>query len=556
MGNQNWEAAETEKLPGRKEWITLLILAASLMIVVIDVTIINVTLPSIQAEFNATLQDLEWITAIYALVFAAFMITWGRIGDDIGRRKILIAGVAIFVLGSAITGFSTGIPMMLIGRAIQGFGAAMASPSTLSILTTTFRGSMRGIAFGIWGATAAAAGALGPLVGGFLTTYATWRWAFLINLPIGIIVVVGALAIINETTDTSHVHRRDNIGVILSAAGLALLVFGLIEGQNYGWIHPKQAFRVGNFEWPSNNVAITSVAIFLAVVFLITFVLYELNLKKRGGEPLFDFTLLKHLGFRYGLLTVAIVALGEFGILFIFSIYLQTVRGLNAFQTGLLFLPFAVANFIAAPIAGTLSSRFGPKWVVTAGMLIEASAIFTLTRILSTDTSFLAFIPAFLLYGTGVGFAIAQVTNVTLSDVPPQKVGAASGANNTVRQVGAAIGIAILGAVLAYQIASTAKNEIQANPAVPESIKTQLTQAFDNGLSANTEQYSSSQTDSPIGQAIKGIFDDAVTQGTRSAGTVAAVFVLLGALSSLLIPNVNQQVEWHGETPETPPFGE
>jgi EmrB/QacA subfamily drug resistance transporter len=515
-----------------------MVLSLALLIAIIDVTLVNVTLPSIRAEFNASLRDLEWITAIYALVFAAFMITWGRVGDDSGRRRILIAGITTFILGSLVTGLSNGIGIMLLGRAIQGFGAAMSSPSTLSILTTTFRGRMRGIAFGIWGATAAAAGALGPLLGGFLTTYASWRWAFLINLPIGIAVIAGALRFISETRDTNRTHRMDFLGVILSSLGLALVVFGLIEGQAYGWIQPKQTFSFGSWHWPSANVAMTPVVFAFAAICLVTFVRHELNIEREGGEPLFDFTLLDHLAFRYGLMTVAVVALGEFGILFIFSIYLQTVRGLSAFQTGLLFLPFAIANFISAPIAGVLSSRFGPKWVVTAGMLSESTAILTLSRTLSTDTPFWHFVPIFLLYGAGVGLAISQLTNVTLSDVPPPKVGIASGANNTVRQVGAAIGIAILGAVLTYQIASTGKTELQANAVIPADVKTHVAQSLDNGLSGDASQFASGQGNTPVDQAIMGIVDDAITAGTRSAGTAAAGFVLLGAVSSLLIPNV------------------
>jgi EmrB/QacA subfamily drug resistance transporter len=555
MANQNWQAAEAEVRPGRREWGTLLVLSLGLLIIIIDVTIVTVALPSIRAEFNASLRDLEWITAIYALVFAAFIIAWGRIGDDVGRHRIFIAGTATFVVGSMITGLGTSIPMILAGRLIQGFGAAMSSPATLSILSTTFKGRMRGVAFGIWGAVAAGAGALGPLLGGFLTTYATWRWAFLINLPIGIIAIVGALAFIQETVDTTRRRRLDVAGVVLAAIGFAALVFGLIEGQAYGWIQPKQTFSLGSLEWPSHDIAITPVMFAIAVVFLAAFVLVELSLKVRGGEPLFDFGLLEHRSFRYGLLTVTIVALGEFGILFIFSIYLQTVRALSAFETGLVFLPFAVANFITAPVAGTLSARFGPKWVVTAGMLVEATAIFILSRILAVDTPFWYFIPAFVLYGAGVGLAIAQVTNLTLSDIPEEQTGAGSGANNTVRQVGAAIGIAILGAVLASQIGLTGNAELQANNTIPAPVKTQVGKTFDNGLPGETQQFTGGQANSPIGQAIVGIVDDAITEGTRSAGGVAAGFVLLGALSSLLIPNAKARV-WKPQNAPVPSFGE
>jgi len=539
-------AAAVEMKPTRAQWLTLAVLCMALLIVIIDVTIVNVTIPAIRAEFDASLASIEWITAIYALVFAAFIITWGRIGDEIGRRRIFIAGVVVFAIGSIIVGISSSITMILVGRLVQGFGAAMTSPSTLSILSTTFTGRMRGIAFGLWGATAGAAAAFGSLLGGFLTTYVSWRWAFLINVPVGIIAVVGAYLYIKESRDTTRKHTYDIVGVVLSALGFSALVFGLIEGQTYGWLTPKETFTLGSFAWGSDAVSITLVAFALAAIFLGAFVAYELNILRRGGEPLFDFSLLQHKGFRYGLLTVMVVALGEFGVFFIFSIYLQTVRELNALQAGLTFLPFAIVTFIAAPIAGTLSSRFGPKWVVTTGMVLEAISIFLFSRVLAVDTPFWVFIPVFMVYGAGGGLAIAQLTNLTLSDIPPQQSGAGSGAINTVRQIGAAIGIAILGAVLATQIGAVGRAEIEANASIPAAVKAPIEQALDKGLSGESFNTNSPQANTPMGQAIKHVFYDAITEGVRSASVVASVFVLLGALMSLLIPN-KKQPSWAGQ---------
>jgi MFS family permease len=248
-------------------------------------------------------------------------------------------------------------------------------------------------------------------------------------------------------------------------------------------------------------------------------------------------------------MTVLIVALGEFGILFVLPIYLQGVRGLSAFQTGVIFLPFAVANFTFAPLAGALSARFGPKWVVTAGMLFEATAIFLLSRIISADTSYVALVPVLVLYGAGVGLAIAQLTNVTLSDIPHQFVGVGSGANNTVRQIGAAIGVAVLGAVFVAQIANVGKAELAANPSVPPFVRTPVEQALESGLSGDSSQAAPTGTaDTAIGKLISQIFGHAIAEGARSAAGVASVFVLFGALSSLLIPNSKAHLgaDWEG----------
>ena len=534
-----WQAQAdgADARPTRTQWLILLVLCLALLIIIVDVSIVNVTIPAIRADFNASLADIEWVNAIYALTFAAFIITWGRIGDEIGRRRIFIAGIVVFAVGSAITGFGVTIPMILSGRFIQGFGAAMTSPATLSILSTTFTGRMRGLAFGLWGATAGAAGAVGPLLGGFLTTYISWRWAFLINVPIAAIAILGAYHYIKESKDQSRKHSYDPIGVVLAALGFAGVVFGLIEGQSYGWLTPTAPFTLGSFVWTSTALSITPIAIGFGVICLAAFVWYELRLIRRGAEPLFDFTLFRFKGFRYGLMTVMVVALGEFGIFFIFAIYLQVARDLDAFHTGLLYLPFSIAIFLAAPLAGALSTRIGPKWVVTAGMLCEALSIFLVARIISTDVSLWAFIPAFVVYGIGVGLAIAQLTNVTLSDVPPEQAGAASGANNTVRQVGAAIGIAILGAVMAAGISTVGKTDLNVNTSIPPAIKAPISQALDQGLSGETFDSNSPQLNTPVGAQIKLVFDDAITEGVRDASFAAGIFVLLGALTSLLIPN-------------------
>ncbi|HET9015937.1 MAG TPA: MFS transporter [Thermomicrobiaceae bacterium] len=529
-------------LNDRRKWLALGVLGLALAITVLDVTVVNVTIPAIQRDLNATLRDVEWISALYALVYGAFILPWGKLSDQHGRRRVFIGGVILFVGGSLLVGVAPSVGVLLVGRLIQGFGAAMAAPSTLSILSATFTGRARGVAFGIWGATAGAAGALGPLLGGYLTTYATWRWAFLINVPIGVVAVVGALLVVPESRDPQARGRLDGLGVLWSALGLGALIFGLIEGQTYGWLRAGETFAIGGVSWPFHAVAITPVAFAVAVVALAAFVVHELRLERAGGVPLFPLTLFRHHSFRYGLITATIVTLGEFGVLLIFSIYLQVVRGLSAFHTGLLFLPFSFAIFFTAPLAGLLATRFGPKWVVTAGMTGEALGIFLLGRITRTGTPFTAYIPIFILYGAAVGLTIAQLTNTVLSDIPRRFAGVGSGANNTARQVGAAIGIAVLVAVFAAQLASSGQAALARSRAVPASVKPAIAAALNRGVSAGEQQQLPAGTQrTPAGHAIAGIFDDAIAHGTRSAANVAAAFVFVGALSSLLIPNIPLQ---------------
>lgn len=522
-----------------KQFLTLLVLSLALAIIVIDATIVIVAQYRIQQEFGITFKDLEWITSLYALVFGSFLLTWGKLSDQYGRKRIFLAGISLFIIGSIVDGFSQDLQQILIGRVIQGFGAAMASPATLSILTTTFTGRSRNIAFGIWGATAGAAAVLGPVLGGYFTSNATftWRWAFFINIPIGAAALIGAMLAIKETRSKDPKYTTDYIGLILITLGLASLLFGFIEAQTYGWIVPNNEFDVAGFKWSTSNpVSIPFISIVVGLLLLAIFTFYEIRRLRRGKVPLFDFSLLKFPGFRYGLFTVTIVAMGEFGAVFIVSIFLQTVKGLSAFDAGLTFLPMAISVFIFAPVAGLLATRFGPKWVVTTGMILEATALFSFSQILSIANPVYYMYPVLVIYGAGVGLAISQLTSTVLGSIPWQKAGVGSGANNTVRQIGSAFGIAVIGAVLVAQISSVGQADIAASPLSFGPMKSVLIAALNSGLAGGIDQSFIAQfgRNAP---AVIAILYDAITSGTRWAAFTAGIFVSLGAISSLLIPN-------------------
>src|SRR2546427_340875 len=439
---QNWEGsagqtaqAESGKIQP-KQLLILLVLSLSLAIIVIDATIVIVALPQIQKDFSISLKDLEWITSLYALIFGSFLLSWGKLSDEFGRKLIFMAGISTFIVGSIIDGFSQNLSQMLVGRVIQGFGAAMASPSTLSILTTTFTGKSRNVAFGIWGATAGAAAVLGPVLGGYFTTYISWRWAFFINIPIGIAALVGAALVIRETRFKDPKYTTDYPGLV-----------------------------------------------------------------------------------------------------FITSIFLQTVKGLSAISAGLTFLPMAISVFIFAPIAGVLATRFGPKWIITTGMVLEAAALFSMSQIISISNPVYYLYPVLVVYGAGVGLAISQVTSTVLMSIPWQKAGVGSGANNTVRQIGSAFGIAVIGAILVAQISTVGQAELAASTVnFGQTGIAILKAAFNSGLSGGIDPslIASFGANWP---AARDIIFDALTQGTRWAAFTAGIFVSLGALSSLLIPD-------------------
>src|SRR5437667_6826694 len=540
---QNWEGSAAQSAQSEsgkiqpKQLLILLVLSLSLAIIVIDATIVIVALPQIQKDFSISLKDLEWITSLYALIFGSFLLSWGKLSDEFGRKLIFMVGISTFIVGSIIDGFSLNLSQMLVGRVIQGFGAAMASPSTLSILTTTFTGKSRNVAFGIWGATAGAAAVLGPVLGGYFTTYISWRWAFFINIPIGIAALVGAAFVIRETRFKDPKYTTDYPGLILITIGLASVLFGLIEAQTYGWLVPNQDFSVGGFKWATSNpISLPLVSIITGIILLGIFAFYEIRRARKGGVPLFDFSLLRYKGFRYGLFTVTIVAMGEFGAVFIISIFLQTVKGLSAINAGLTFLPMAISVFIFAPIAGLLATRFGPKWVVTTGMFLEAVALFSMSQVIGVSNPVYYLYPVLVVYGAGVGLAISQLTSTVLLSIPWQKAGVGSGANNTVRQLGSAFGIAVIGAVLVAQISAVGQADIAASTIIPASLKAGLETVLSSGLSGGIDPsfIASFGRNAPV---VLSILYDAITQGTRWAAFTAGIFVSLGAISSLLIPN-------------------
>ncbi|HET6383087.1 MAG TPA: MFS transporter [Armatimonadota bacterium] len=534
----------------RRQWLILATVGLALAIVVIDTTVVIVTIPAIQQRFGATLRAVEWVTDLYALVFASLLLTAGKLADRYGRRRILISGICIFVVGSMMVGIAPSVGMILLGRAIQGVGASLMMPATLSILSSNFSGPSRGIAFGIWGGVSGGAIGAGPLLGGFLTTYASWRYAFLINVPIGITVIIMALRVIEEARDEEHQTALDIPGALLGGVGLGAIVFGAIEGQVYGWFHSRGTFHMGIFTWPFAKIPLSMVMFGIGIASIVGFGLFEAAMLRRRRDPLFDLSLLRFKTFRFGLLTACIVMFGQSGMIFVLSLFLQSARGFSAVATGLMIFPFAAAVFAAAPLAGQLSSRIGPKWVVTAGMICSTAADFWLSRIITVHTPAMQFVPPLLCYGVGVGLATAQLTNVIMMEIPVERSGAASGANSAVRRVGAAIGFAILGAMLAAGMAATGRAELSHNHTIPPAVRTSLNRALQQGLYAselNTGQIK--KLPKAVQADIHKIVSRSMAAGARRAGLVAAILIFLGACSSLLVPNCQPRSDderWEG----------
>jgi EmrB/QacA subfamily drug resistance transporter len=509
-------------------------IALGVAMIIVDATIVNVAIPTIIRELHVTASTAEWFNTIYSLVFASLLISLGRFGDVWGRRKLFITGTVVFVLGSLIAATAPNGGVMILGRFVQGLGGAMILPSTLSTVNSMYKGPDRAIAFAIWGSTIGATAALGPLLGGWLTTDYSWRWAFLINIPIGLVVIAGILLLIPETRDPSVRRGTDWLGNLLVIIGFGLLVFGFIEGERYGWWHQSEAITFGGATWPSSLPSPITFAFLISILSLVGFVFLERHRARRGLVVLVDLQLFKIRSFSAGNVAAMVVALGEFGLLFVLPLFLQGVLGYSALDTGWLFLALALGSLVVGGATPALAKRIGARGIARIGLGLEAVGILGLGIFLSDSVS--AWTMAFWLfvYGMGVGMATAQLTGVILVDVPVESSGQASGIQSTSRQVGSALGIAILGTILLTTLTSHTTAALQGVPGLsPADIARTVAVIRASGGAAI-----GSFARVPGGAAIVSAASAAAVTAAKTAAFAAAGFIVVGLGATLLLPPI------------------
>jgi len=530
-------------LSGGRRWAALVFLALGVAMIILDATVVNVAIPTMVKDLSLTTADAEWVSAAYSLTFASLLILWGRISDRAGRRLIFVLGVVVFVGASVLVAMSGDAATLIAARALQGIGGAMILPASLSIINAVFTGKSRAVAFAVWGGTIGGMAALGPLVGGWLTTNASWHWAFLINVPIGLIVLAGVLVTVPETKAVGGPKGIDVLGTALITLGLVGVVFALIEGQRYGWLTPLRPFTVGGWEWPSQSVSIVFVATLLGVLALVAFVLVELRRLRAGKVVVVNLRLFRIRSFGAGNFVALIVSLGEFGLLFALPLFLQAVRGYSALETGVILLALAVGSFVASGVGAPLSQRLGPVRVLQMGMAFEAVGILALGFFFSVTVTGWQMAPWLFLYGLGVGFATAQLTGVILSEVPVAASGQGSAVQSTSRQVGAAIGTAIIGATLIFGLNGIA-GQLE-DRGVPQAQAVQVSDA----VASSAGQAIPALAQEPGGDVLVEGASEAFADTIRLVAWVAGGFVLLGLLASLLLPRNAARVESEGYSP-------
>lgn len=517
---------------GRRRWLAMVVISLGVSLIVVDATIVGVLTPRIVADLGLTTTDAEWVTSVYALVFAALLIPFGRAGDLFGRRRMFVLGVAVFAAASVAAALAGDGSALIAARAGQGVGASMIMPATLSTVNAVFTGRDRAVAFGIWGSMISGMAALGPLVGGALATGGGWRWAFGVNLPLGALLIAGALRLMPETRQArgrgGARHEIDRAGGALSALGLGALVCGIIEGQTYGWWTATRPFSMAGFDWPESGPSPVPVVLGLGVLLLAALVVVERSRAAAGRPVMLDLSLWRIPNFRRGNLASALINVGELGLLFVLPLFLLGVHGTNPLQISLAILPLAVGAFLSGGLAGRLANRRGAHRAVQIGMALEVAAVVALALTVSASTGGLGLAPWMLLYGLGLGLTSAQLTNVSLADVPAERAGQASGTQSTARQVGAALGIAAIGTVFATSLGHAMTDRLSGSALPPER---RAAVAHDLRESAGT--YGRELHATPALAAEARAADASLAAATRDAALTTAAILALGFAMSL-----------------------
>jgi EmrB/QacA subfamily drug resistance transporter len=514
-------------------WAVLLVVSLGFFMTLLDLTIVNIAIPNLITKLHASLDDVLWVINAYALVLAVLVITAGRLGDLIGPRIMFVSGVAVFTAASAACGLAAS-PGWLIGfRAVQGLGAAMLMPQTLTIITNTFPPERRGAAFGVWGAVAGVATIAGPTLGGLLVTAFDWRWIFFVNLPIGVIVLAITPVIIPDLR-LGRRHRIDVWGVLLASAGLLAICYGLVEGQKYDW---------------GTITGIISIPLILGlgVVLLAAFLLVQKL--TQDNEPLVPFAVFRDRNYSVVNWVSGVLAVGMMGIFLPLTIYFQSVLGFSALKAGLVMAPASVVSMFLAPVAGRMTDKIGGKFILMSGLILFGAGMGWLALIANPDSSWPTFVAPLAVAGLGMGCIFAPMVTVAMRNIDPRMAGAASGVLNTIRQVGLVIGTAAVGALLQNRLVSSISSQATTrSAALPPQVRgrfvTEIHNSAKNGIQVGAGQSGGSthlgpgvpaQIVAEITRIGHEVFTSAFVTAMKQTMLLPVILLAIGAVSCLMI---------------------
>lgn len=496
----------------QRKWWTLIAVCFGTFMLLLDITVVNVALPDIQKSLHASFADLQWVVDAYSLTLAAFLLTSGVIGDLFGRKKLFAIGLAIFSVSSFLCGIAQSSLVLNLSRGVQGVGGAIMFATSLALIAQAFSGKERGTAFGVYGAVVGGAVAIGPLIGGAITSGIGWRWIFFVNIPIGVVAIFITLTQVDEAKDPNQ-RSIDWIGFITFSASLFLLVFALVQGNSKGW----------------GSTEIVSMLVGSAVLMAI-FIVAEWKQK----DPMLDLTLFKRPAMSGVSLASFTISASIFAMFLYLTLYIQDVLGYAPFAAGLRFLPLTMLAFFVAPIAGKLTVKVHSRYLLGAGLFLIAIGCALMTQIHATST-WTVLLPGFIVAGIGIGTTNPVLASSAVSVVPPQRSGMASGSASTFRQVGIATGIAGLGAIFTHQVTHNTVSALQATPAGQQVLAHgggQLSGAIAGGAVTQVA------TKIPVPAARDALllaYRTAFTNSFDHLMTIAAVIALIGSVGSLIL---------------------
>ncbi|MGF7229392.1 MAG: MFS transporter [Candidatus Saccharibacteria bacterium] len=534
---------------GFKKWLPLAVLALALFIVVLDSTILSVSIKAIIGDLHTNLKAVQWVITSYTLVLAAFTITGGRLGDIFGRKRMFMVGAVLFGVGSLLASRAHSQPFLLFSvSAIEGLGAAMMLPSTAALILAQYRGKDRALAFGVYGAIAGAAATIGPLLGGFLTTNYSWRWNYLIN-PVVVIVLLAGSVFLKESQERIA-RRPDILSIIFSAIGMGGVVYGIVESSTYGWLKSKMNYEIGGHHYHLAGLSITLYAILAGLLFVVCFLWRQYRLEIRKKLPLVSIGLFKNGQFMSGTVVLLIAIAAQFGLIFVLPVFFQGLLGKDAFHTGLAVLPFSVSIGLTAPLSGVLVGKFdvSPRLLIQIGLALSTCGALLIHQELRVTSTEWSLAPGMAFFGLGFGFTISQLANLTLSAVSVEQAGEASGVNNTFRQLGSSLGQALIGAILIASLTTQLNTDVAKSAVLPNAAKPAITKSIVTATQSLGTQQNGADAPLAVTQEIMRIKNDAIVTGAKAGTLTTASFVFLALLFSLRLP---KRVE-HGQDVDAP----
>jgi MFS family permease len=516
----------------RSSWLPLAVLAAAQFVMVLDSSVMNVSISQIVADLDTTIQGVQLAITAYTLVMAALMLAGAKLGDILGRVRTFAIGLTVYGIGSLITALSPSLAVLLIGWSlVEGLGAVLVMPAIVSLVAATYSGRQRALAFGVIGGVAGAAVAVGPLIGGWVTTEFSWRYVFA-----GEVVIVALILLLRrrlgEAPAVEHPPRLDVIGVVLSAAGLGLAVFGILKSSEWGLVEPRGALTIGGTEITPFGFSAVPFFILAGCGCLAAFALWEQRRDRQGRDALLDRSLLRIAPLRAGLTTLMMQQLILLGTFFVLPVYLQVVLGLDAFDTGKRLFPMSVAMFVAAMAGPKLAAGLAPKRVAQAGLVALVIASVLLLGTIDVQLDEAEFAVALGLFGIGAGLLLSQLSNVIMSSVDPSQTNEAGGLQGTAQNLGASLGTALIGAVLIGALINGFVSRVEQNPAVPAQVREGAAAAVEKGIPiVPVAQVEKAGVDAGLSaDAAKAVADDyghAQLQGLKRAIGAVAIFALL-----------------------------